>query len=315
MINEARKRDHLANAVLALSFAANAAQSKEHLVQSGKIESTGMAAMSRTMETRRKANKNLDSPRVSEPARNRKKKTFEEFVAEAYLIEKTFPSKEEAKKYHEKNPPFGGEPYILKQKGRSGGPKEWRPIRADKRKAQEERRTGTIDKTKLTYDELLTKSKGDKERAAAALDAEETGIKKTVERGRRIQKATGVKQSLGHKQPVQPDDPKPEDPGHTRSNTQIEPLSSNTAKQNRRPQPGESGYGLTRAQSITDAQRRGDKLLNKVDDLIKSVQSGKSSRPARLLSYLRRPKPKISPEKSAELRARMSAAAKSRGLD
>ena len=89
----------------------------------------------------------------------------------------------------------------------------------------------------------------------------------------------------------------------------------NTAKKNRRPNPGESGYGLTRAQSTTDAQRRGDKLLNKVGDLIKSVQSGKSSRPARLLSYLRRPKPKISPEKSAELRARMSAAAKSRGLD
>ena len=238
-------------------------------------------------------------------------KTFREFLEEAYLIEKTLSSKEESDKYAKENPPFGGEPYRLKQKGRAGGPPEWRPVRAAKRKAQDKRRTGAINKTKLTYDELLTRSGGDKERAAAALDAEETGIKKTVTRGRRIQKATGVKQSLGHKQPVQPDDPKPDDPGHTRSNTQIEPLSSNTSKQNRRPKPGESGYGLTRAQSTTDALRRGDRLIKNIDDLI----TGKSSRAARLLSYLRRPTPKISPEKSAELRARMAANAKARGFD
>jgi hypothetical protein len=237
-------------------------------------------------------------------------KNFREFITEAYLIEKTFSSKEESKKYHEENPPFGDEPYKIKQKSRAGGPEEWRPIRAGERKAQEARRTEVISKTKLTYDELLAKAKGDKERAAAALDAEETGIKKTVKRGRRIQKATGVRQSLGHKQPLQPDDPKPEDPGHTRSNTQIEPLSPNTAKRNRRPGPGESGYGLTRAQSTTDAVRRGDTLLKRVGDLVKSVQSGKSSRPARLLSYLRRPKPK-----NTGAAKRMSAAGAALGLD
>ena len=260
-------------------------------------------------------------------------KTFQEFIEEAYLIEannKHGISDDEYAKWRNEvashhtehghvrgvsRRTFDGVEYEMRSKAGKGKPKVWAASKTSDRKASAGKRQAIINKTKLTYDELLTKSKGDKERAAAALDAEETGIKKTVKRGRRIQKATGVPQSLGHKQPVQPDDPKPEDPGHTRSNTQIEPLSSNTAKKNRRPQPGESGYGLTRAQSTTDAQRRGDKLLNKVGDLIKSVQSGKSSRPARLLSYLRRPKPKISPEKSAELRARMSAAAKSRGLD
>jgi len=83
MINEARKRDHLANALLAVSFAANAAQSPKDLVRSGNIEGPGLQVMSRMMKKRAEAEKNLDSPRVSEPARNRKKKTFEEFVAEA----------------------------------------------------------------------------------------------------------------------------------------------------------------------------------------------------------------------------------------
>jgi len=82
MINEARKRDHLANALLAVSFAANAAQSPKDLVRSGNIEGPGLQMMSRMMKKREEAERNLDSPRVSEPARNRKKKTFKEFMEE-----------------------------------------------------------------------------------------------------------------------------------------------------------------------------------------------------------------------------------------
>jgi hypothetical protein len=256
-------------------------------------------------------------------------KTFKEFVEEAYLIEannKHGISDDEYAKWRNEvashhtehghvrgvsRRTFDGVEYEMRSKAGKGKPKVWAASKTSDRKASAGKRQAIINKTKLTYDELLTKSKGDKERAAAALDAEETGIKKTVKRGRRIQKATGVPQSLGHKQPVQPDDPKPEDPGHTRSNTQIEPLSPNTAKKNRRPNPGESGHGLTRTQSTTDALRRGDRLLKNIDDLT----TEKSSRAARLLSYLRRPKPKISAEKSAELRARMAANAKARGFD
>jgi hypothetical protein len=45
MLDEGRKRDAAANAVLALSFAANAAQSPQSLVSSGKVEAPGVANM------------------------------------------------------------------------------------------------------------------------------------------------------------------------------------------------------------------------------------------------------------------------------
>jgi hypothetical protein len=72
---EERKRDHLANALLGAAFAANVAQSPEALLRSGHIESPGMQLMSRMMSKRKEANRNLDSGRVSHPARNVKKKT------------------------------------------------------------------------------------------------------------------------------------------------------------------------------------------------------------------------------------------------
>ena len=80
MLSEGRKRDAAANAVLGLAFAANAAQSPESLVSSGKSAAPGLPLMGELIRKRKEANRNLDSPRVSEPARNRKKKTFEEFV-------------------------------------------------------------------------------------------------------------------------------------------------------------------------------------------------------------------------------------------
>lgn len=87
MIVEGRKRDAAANALLALSFAANAAQSPQALVRSGHIEGPGIQLMSRMMTKRKEADRNLDSGRVSHPARNRKKKTFKEFVEEIELLE------------------------------------------------------------------------------------------------------------------------------------------------------------------------------------------------------------------------------------
>ena len=83
-LEEGRKRDTAANALLALSFAASAAQSPKDLIRSGNIEGPGIQLMSRMMNKRKKATASgLDNPRVSEPARNRKKKTFEEFIVEA----------------------------------------------------------------------------------------------------------------------------------------------------------------------------------------------------------------------------------------
>jgi len=200
MINEARKRDHLANAVLALSFAANAAQSKEHLVQSGKIESTGMAAMSRTMETRRKANKNLDSPRVSEPARNRKKKTFEEFVAEVRKYTKTR-SKEEAEtiRKSKEDPSL----YRLKNRQTVETPL-WGLELKSKRQEQQQRRSASL--RPITYQEILSAVKRDlsipnsKVRSVAKkAHSAERSRKATQTRTRnRLTQTTGIEHNVDH---------------------------------------------------------------------------------------------------------------------
>ena len=68
------KRDAAANALLTLAFVANAAQSPKDLVRSGHIEGPGIQLMSTMMRKRKKADINLDSGRVSHPARNIKKR-------------------------------------------------------------------------------------------------------------------------------------------------------------------------------------------------------------------------------------------------
>ena len=73
-IMEARKRDHVANAVLSLAFAANAVQSPKDFVRTGHIEGPGIQLMARMMKRRAEANRNLDNSRVSDSARNKKLK-------------------------------------------------------------------------------------------------------------------------------------------------------------------------------------------------------------------------------------------------
>lgn len=124
MLSEARKRERIANALLGLSFAATAAQSPKDFVKTGKVESPGTALMQRWGKVRREAERNLDSGRVSHPARNRKKKTFEEFRQETYILfekNQTFSSREELEKHH------GGIPsgYYANNSGSTENPK-WR---------------------------------------------------------------------------------------------------------------------------------------------------------------------------------------------
>ena len=87
MISEASKKEKVANAFLAATMALSAAQSPKDFVRTGAIESPGVALMQRWGKVRGEAERNLDSGRVSHPARNRMKKTFKEFVEEAYLYE------------------------------------------------------------------------------------------------------------------------------------------------------------------------------------------------------------------------------------
>ena len=88
MISEASKREKIANAVLGATFALSAAQSPKDFVRTGNIESPGAALMQTWGRRRGEAERNLDSGRVSHPARNKKmKKTLKEFLGEAYLYE------------------------------------------------------------------------------------------------------------------------------------------------------------------------------------------------------------------------------------
>lgn len=185
-----------------------------------------------------------------------------------------------------------GVSYQMRNKARAGNPRVYGVDTEQNRQASAAKRIQAEKEGELSQDELRSVAGGDEEKASLAQDTEKSGISKVKKRTNRVSKSTGVRQSLGHKQPLQPDDPNVEDPGHSLSNIQSEPLSSNAAKKNKRPEPGEPGYGLTRTQATQDALGRGNRLGQKIDREVSLTQSGKESRAAKLLSYLRRPKPK-----------------------
>lgn len=73
-ILEARKREKVANAFLAATMAATAGQSPRDFVRTGHVEAPGTVLMQMWGKKRSEAERNLDSGRVSHPARNIKKK-------------------------------------------------------------------------------------------------------------------------------------------------------------------------------------------------------------------------------------------------
>ena len=130
MLDEARKRDLAANAVLGLAFATSAAQSPKDFVRTGNVESPGVAMMQRTIGNSRRKPKDLDKPAVM----SRGAKTFEEFVKEAYLIERgqpKFSSREELEKH------YGGVPKgMVANNAASKENPSWRLVSAANKKAQ-----------------------------------------------------------------------------------------------------------------------------------------------------------------------------------
>lgn len=158
MLSEAKKREKIANALLGLSFTASAAQSPKDFVRTGHIESPGTALMQRWGRVRGEAERNLDHGRVGPSGRNRKVKTFEEFVAEAYLIEArqpSFSSRKELENHH------GGIPsgYYANNAGSKENPK-WRL------KPKE----GGVKERKVRAERIATLS-SDEEKKAAAIKA------------------------------------------------------------------------------------------------------------------------------------------------
>ena len=153
MLSEGRKRDAAANAILALSFAANAAQSPQALVKSGNVEAPGMQLMSNMMRKRKEANRNLDSGRVSHPARNKKMKTFKEFVEEAYLVEMR---KEDKVKGEKKTPLYSTTKSARVERQPEGSNSKWK-VKKSTRKSLSPRaatgrmKQGMIDKETQPY--------------------------------------------------------------------------------------------------------------------------------------------------------------------
>jgi hypothetical protein len=136
MLDEARKREQIANAVLGATFALSAAQSPKDFVRTGSVEAPGTALMQRWGRVRGEAERNLDSGRVV--ARNRKLKTFKEFVEEAYIVEAkqtTFSSREDLERH------YGGVPEgMVANNSTSAENPKWRLVPAEKRKEQARRR-------------------------------------------------------------------------------------------------------------------------------------------------------------------------------
>ena len=120
MLDEARKREKVANAFLAATMALSAAQSPKDFVKTGKVESPGVALMQRWAKVRSKAEKNLDSGVVV--PRNKKMKTFKEFVEEAYLLEMR---KEDKVKGKKKTPLYIEKTHKKVEPAPEGSGKKW----------------------------------------------------------------------------------------------------------------------------------------------------------------------------------------------
>ena len=161
MLSEGKKREKVANAFLAATMAASAAQSPKDFVRTGHIESPGTALMQMWAKKRGEAERNLDHGRVSHPARNRKKKTFEEFVAEATIIAESrrghFSTREELMKHHGGKLPDGT---FMKNRGTKENPE----YGLASSQAREKHKQDREERTKKATGQLTPREKAKVER-------------------------------------------------------------------------------------------------------------------------------------------------------
>ena len=282
MLDEARKREKVANAFLAATMALSAAQSPKDFVKTGKIEAPGTALMQIFGRKRGEAERNLDSGAVV--PRNVKKKTFKEFVEEAYLIEgRRFVPKHVAQVKFNNMPPEEREKRYLRNSGANHG--GWGTKLKDSLGKQRKRRSKILNP--LTQDELESQAKRNLSRknpselAAIAIDREENARKKLKAAARRLTKKTGVKHVEDHIQPLQQDKRIPKyrerfervSPGDVASNLQVTSEPKNLRKGSKPPKKGQRGYGTTRAGAIEQRLDSAEKFSDKLDRLISSVKS------------------------------------------
>ena len=217
-------------------------------------------------------------------ARKREKKTFKEFVEEAYLIEgRRFVPKHVAQVRFNNMPPEEREERYLRNAGAKYG--GWGTKLKASLRNQRKRRSKLLNP--LTQDELESQAKrslsrkNPSELAAIAIDREENARKKQKAAARRLTKKTGVKHVEDHIQPLQQDQRIPKyrerfervSPGHVASNIQVTSEPKNLRKGSKPPKKGQRGYGTTRAGAIDQRLNDAEKFSDKLDRLISSVKS------------------------------------------
>ena len=255
MLDEARKREKVANAFLAATMALSAAQSPKDFVKTGKIESPGVALMQRWGRVRGEAERNLDSGAVV--PRNKKMKTFKEFVEEVKKYTNTR-SKADAEKLRQsrEDPSL----YRLKNRQTSQTPLWGLELRS-KRKGQQERRTASL--RPITHKELEDHAKRNFYPSPAKLARRALRIERARKRAQKDEvqtqtQKTGKDHNVDHIVP-QPDKRSEENrsrfqaihPGDASDNRKVE-----GARENREKNSKNTRTTLTRAAVVRRALGR-----------------------------------------------------------
>jgi hypothetical protein len=257
MLEEARKREKVANAFLAATMAASAAQSPKDFVRTGHIEAPGTALMQMWAKKRGEAERNLDHGRVI--PRNVKKKTFKEFVEESYLTEQ---SREDAEKKRLAKP----NPDEWRVRNVGGG--KWTTKRKESISGQGTRRRQRLKG--MSYKEILAFAKRNLKSKPAELAKVAQGIEKAAKtaqtrEARSKTKTTGTKHVVDHNQPQQ-DKRRPENrerfervaPGDVSSNRRVVSEPENLRKGSKPPKKGEPGYGDTRSGAVRKVVKKAE---------------------------------------------------------
>lgn len=207
-------------------------------------------------------------------------KTFQEFITEAYLIE-IHKTKEDAAAYYKDNPPVGGDPYYIRNKGKKG----WAAVRKSSFKKQKERRAERLrpaSQSELESQAKRTLRQNPTELAAIAADREEYIKNQQRKQARKQTKKTGTKHVIDHSQPQQ-DKRRPENrgrfekvsPGDTSTNRRVISEPENLKKGSKLLKKGEHRYGTTRSGANQEILNRGEKFGKQLDRLLAKVRENK----------------------------------------
>lgn len=283
MISEAKKREKAANAFLAATMALSAAQSPKDFVRTGNIESPGVALMQRWGRVRGEAERNLDSGVVV--ARNRKKKTFREFLEEAT---RTYHSdKNDLLKAHGGKLPEGHRTGYRAGQG-------WFASSIEDEKASKKRREERKKPlTKSDFHNYANRNLINKPRefADVATDREEHAIDRTYKKAKTAEKESGVKQHVDHIQPLSQEKRRlsKEDksrryavsPGHSAQNLEVATAASNIEKGDTPPKKGERGSNFTRSGAIRHTANDTEEFIKNLDSAVGNVQGSPAKRMAK----------------------------------